>query len=305
MRSRLSLFLNDLTLDEILYLAEELDRRKEKYRRNYAVLSVLADKPVLRPANLNDLSTFTREMRRYITGSAASGGGTLLAYSPEVSVLLFNSIVGAHRTCSALLSGLPEFNGRFGSQALRIGIKMGLAAGQDTLAPGSQRCVRASALVRRANQAAWRSASNTLLMDENSFQEWPEKFAVVQIPLEIEGEHVYRVIPGMLEQESLKYDNEALLDFLRSVSDAGIATLKYHMARVEIAETEDLERVAPEGGVMHLLFEAYDPQQGCNINFQERISAAESSDRMDVVKRILSSMGIALVRYEISVSATA
>jgi hypothetical protein len=302
MRSRLSLFLNDLTLDEILYLGEELERRKEKYRRNYAVLSVLVDKPVLRPANLNDLNTFTREMRRYITGSAASGGGTLLAYSPEVSVLLFNAVVGAHRTCSALLSGLPEFNGRFGSQALRIGIKMGLAAGQDTLAPGSQRCVRASTLVRRANQAAWRSASNTLLMDENSFQEWPEKFAVVPVPLEIEGQHMHRVIPGMLEQESLNYDNEALMNFLRGVSEIGIATLKYHMARLETVELEDEERSASNEGVMRLQFEAYDPQQGCNLTFQERIPAAESSDRMDVIKRILSSMGIALVRYEISAS---
>ena len=41
----------------------------------------------------------------------AQGGGIQLAYSPEVSVLMFSTVEGASRTCSALLSGLPELNG--------------------------------------------------------------------------------------------------------------------------------------------------------------------------------------------------
>ena len=291
MRSRLSLCLNDLTLDEILHLDEELDRRKEKYRRNYAVLSVQADRAVLHADNMLDLGLFAREMRRYISGGAAAGGGTLLAYSPEVSVLLFNAVQGANRTCNALLSGLPEFNGRFGRQTMRIGLKLGLASGVDTLAAGSLRCVRASALVRRANQAAWRSTSNSLLMDENSYQEWPDKFSTVQVPFDIDGQHVFRVIPNTLGVSS-KWDNEVLLRFLKQAIDAGITTLKYDMERAEDP--------VPGEDSLQLVVEGYDAQRGRNLQIRERIKAEDFAERMDAVKRILSSMGLALVRHELT-----
>lgn len=292
MRSRLSLCLNDLTLDEILHLDEELDRRKEKYHRNYAVLSVQADRAVLHADHALDLGLFAREMRRYISGSAAAGGGTLLVYSPEVSVLLFNSVLGANRTCGALLSGLPEFNGRFGRQTMRIGVKLGLASGVDILAAGSLRCVRGSALVRRANQAAWRSSANNLLMDENSYQEWPDKFSVMLVPFDIDGQHVYRVIAGTLDVNGGKWDNEGLLRFLRQVSDAGIPTLKYDMERISDSSAND--------ETLELVIEGYDTVRGRNLSLRERIKAADFSERMDTVKRMLSSMGLALVRHELS-----
>jgi hypothetical protein len=292
MRSRLSLSLNELTLEEILHLDEELDRRKEKYRRNWAVLSVQADRAVLQAEHALDLGQFAREMRRYISGSTAVGGGTLLAFSPEVSVLLFHTVQGANRTCGALLSGLPEFNGRFGRLTMRIGVKLGLASGFDTLSAGSLRCVRASALVRRANQAAWRATTNTLLLDENSYQEWPDKFAVLSVPFDIDGQHMFRVIPGMLGRDGKRFDNEGLLRFMRDCSDAGIATLKYDMERAgEDAAGEDM---------LNLLIEGYDVREGRNMVHRERIKAGDFAERMDNVKQLLSTMNFALVRHELS-----
>jgi hypothetical protein len=301
MRSRLSVFLNDLALDEILYLEEELDRRKEKHRRNYAVLSVQTDRALLRADSMGELGGFTREMRRYISSSAAAGGGTLLAYSPEVSVLLFNSVTGAGKTCAALLSGLPEFNGAQARQSMRIGLKLGLASGTDTLAPGSPRCVRSSHLVQRANQSAWRATVNTLLMDENSFQEWPEKFTVVQVPFDLDGQRMYRVVPGMLGADNGKYDNDALMRFLRQVADAGVQILKYDSERVD---SDHADTITPGrvGEVMRLIFEAYDPHRGGNLTFKEKIAMADFGDRVEMIKRALSTMGLALMRHELSAS---
>jgi len=297
MRSRLSLYLNDLTLEEILYLEEELDRRKEKCRRNYAVLSVQADRAVLHTDHALDLGLFAREMRRLISGSAAAGGGTVLAYSPEVSVLLFNSVPGASRSCNALLSGLPEFNGRFGLLTMRIGVKLGLASGVDILSPGSLRCVRISPLVHRANQAAWRSTANVLLMDENSFQEWPDKFSVLSVPFSVDGQPMYRVIPGMLGRDSSRFDNEGLQRFLREVSAAGVSTLKYDMGTAETNDSKD--------EMLELVVEGYDMQAGKNLVLRERIKATEFPDRMDMVKRLLNSMNLALVRHDLNAGASA
>jgi hypothetical protein len=291
MRSRLSVFLNDLTLEEILFLEDELDRRKEKHRRNYAVLSVQTDRAVMRSENLQDLAAFAREMRRYISASAATGGGTMLAYSPEVSVLLFNSVAGASRTCSALLSGLPEFNGTAGRKSMRIGVKMGLASGVDTLAPGSPRSVRASALVRRANQAAWRGPTNTVLMDENCYHEWPEKYAVTPVPFDLDGLHIFKAIPELLGSSGKKYDNEALMTFLRKAADAEVPTLKYDMERPEGDYSSD---------VVELVLEGYDVRNSRNLVFRERIPAIDYADRIEVVKRMLGSLGLALVRHEFS-----
>jgi hypothetical protein len=290
MRSRLSLFLNDLSLEEILFLEEELDRRKEKHRRNYAVLSVQTDRAVMRSENLQELGAFAREMRRYISGSAAAGGGTLLAYSPEVSVLLFNSVASASRACSALLSGLPEFNGAAGRQTMRIGVKMGLSSGVDTLAPGSPRSVRASALVRRANQAAWRGTTNTVLMDEHCYHEWPEKYSVALVPFDLDGLHMYKAVPELPTASGKKYDNEALLSFLQKAADAGVPTLKY-----------DMERTTSDGGeLVELMLEGYEAHSNRNLSFREKIATMDYAERIEVVKRMLGQVGLALVRHELS-----
>ena len=300
MRSRLSLYLNDLSLEEILYLEEELDRRKEKHRKHYAVLSVQTDPPALRADSALPLAQLARDLRRYIGECAAVGGGTVLAYSPEVSVMLFHSVASADRTCSALLSGLPELNGRAGKMSYRLNLKLGLAAGTDTLAPGSPRCVRKSLLVKRANQYAWRSAAGTLVMDENSYQEWPAKFSAIRIPAEIDGQHVYRVVPGTLARDSDRYDNEALGKFINTVCSAGILILKYGMQRIDAADVKSNWGTGVE--MLELKLEAYDSRSGKNLTYAERIATGDASDRMETVKRLLSNAGLALVREELSLA---
>jgi hypothetical protein len=298
MRSRLSLFFDDLALEELLYLEEELDRRKEKYRRNYAVLAVQADRPVLRTENMAEIERFHRDMRRFISGNAAVGGGTLLYFSPEQSILLFNGVSGASRTCSALLCGLPELHGQYANPAFRIGLRLGLATGYDTLAPGSPRSLRSSPLVRRASQSARRGSSGTVLMDENSYHEWPDKLAAELVPIEIEGQHVYRAIPGTIGRTKANYDDDSLLAFFRQVAGAGISMLKYDLERIEHDPTDNK---IPQDAV-RIVFQAYDPNSSQNLVFKEVISISDYGDRIESVKRMLSSMGLALVRHEASVA---
>jgi len=296
MRTRLALFFDDLVLEELLYLEEELDRRKEKYRRNYAVLAVQTDRPVLRIENMTDLERFHRDMRRFVSASAAVGGGTLLYFSPELSIILFTTVGGAGRTCSALLSGLPELHGQYMHPALRIGLKLGLATGHDLLAPGSPRSVRSSPLVRRASQSAWRGTAGTVLMDHNTYQEWPDKLSAEPLPFDLDGQRVYRAVPGTLGKVKAKYDDEALLKFLRKVANAGLPTLKYNLERVErSADSGEM----PADAVC-VAFEAYDPGSDSNLIFRETIAVADYGDRIEAVKRMLNSAGLALVRHEVS-----
>jgi hypothetical protein len=300
MRSRLSIFLNDLSLEEILYLEEELDRRKEKYRNNYAVLSVQADRKILKFGSNVNLSRLASDLRRHIVESAAVGGGTILAYSPEVSIVLFHSVAGASRTGSALLAGLPEFNGKGGTESYKISLKLGLASGPDILAPGSPRCVRQSKLVKRANQYAWKSSGEAILMDENSYQEWPERHSVVRVPFEIDGLATFRAIPGILGQTSSKYDNEALGRFLNEVANAGLQTLIYEMERIDAMDTGG--KFSPNTPVSRLILEGYDPKRNGNLLFSENIATADFADRLEIVRRMLGAMGLALVRHEMSAS---
>jgi hypothetical protein len=294
MRTRLALFFDDLVLEELLYLEEELDRRKEKYRRNYAVLAVQTDRPVLRIENLKDLERFHRDMRRFVSASAAVGGGTLLYFSPELSIILFTAVEGAGRTCSALLSGLPELHGQYSHPALRIGLKLGLASGHDLLAPGSPRSVRSSPLVKRASQSAWRGTAGTVLMDDNSYHEWPDKLSAEPLPFDLDGQRVYRAVPGTLGKVKTRYDDEALLKFLRKVADAGIPTLKYDLTRLERSTTSaDLH---PDS--VCVAFQAYDPGSDSNLIFKEMIAVSDYGDRIEAVKRMVNSAGLALVRHE-------
>ena len=89
------------------------------------------------------------------------------------------------------------------------------------------------------------------------------------------------------------YDDEALLAFFRQVAGAGIPILKYNLERAE--------RDAPDGEIpanaVRVAFEAYDPGSSRNLIFKEVISISDYGDRIESVKRMLSSMGLALVRH--------
>ena len=296
MRSRLSLFLDDRAVEELLFLEGELDPQKEKYRRNYAALAVQSDRPVMRTENMADIERFHRDIRRFISGNAAVGGGTLLYFSPEQSILLFNTVGDASRTCSSLLSGLPELHGNYHDPVFRIGLRMGLASGYDTLAPGSPRSLRSSPLVRRASQSARRGSSGTVILDDNSYHEWPDKLAVELLSYEIEGQHVYRAIPGTIGRTKTKYDDESLLAFFRQVAGAGISILKYDLERIE----RDPADTDAAKNAVRVVFEAYDPQSSRNLVYKDVISVSDYGDRIESVKRMLSSMGLALVRHEAS-----
>ena len=293
MRSRLPLYLNSLTLEELLYLEQEVDRYEERYRRHYSVLAVQTDKPILRAENAADLNRFARDVRRYVLSSAARGGGAVLMFSPEVSIVLFHSVADAAKSSAALLSALPDLNGRYGNLALRFAVKMGLATGLDTLAPGSPRSVRRSSLVPRASGLALRSAANSLLMDEGSYTEWPERHSVVPAPFDAEGRAVYRVIPGIFSGAGGRYDNDSLMTYLKKVAAHEISTLKYNMERLP-GENGDVGDATTS--VVQLTLEVYDPEQARNVLFVERIDPRDFADRMDVIKRIVNSMGLAMVR---------
>ena len=301
MRSRLSLYLNDLSLEEILYLEEELDRRQEKYRKHYAVLSAQTEPPVLRAESHLPLAQVSRDLRRYMGECAAVGGGTVLAFTPEVCVMLFHSVESASRTCAALLSGLPELNGRGITRSYRLGLKLGLASGTDTLAPGSPRCVRKSPLVKRASQCAWRSTSGALMMDENSYREWPSKYSAVRAPIEIDGHHVYRVVPGLTEDELQQYDNEPLSKFLDQAVRAGVQILKYRTERVDTSIINRAGWGKPLE-MLELTLSTDRATRSSNGTYTERIALSDFSNRMEAIKRFLSQNGLALLRHESSVA---
>jgi len=290
MRSRLSIWLNELTLDEILHLEEEIRRRKERYRRNFAVLSLQTDRRILCSAHLAELHFLEREIRRFVSIGAAAGNGTMIAFSPASSVLLFNGVADASRSCKWLLGGVDDLNRRIVLHDMQVGFKLGVASGTDTLAADSFRCAESSVLVRRANQIAWRSTTNGLVMDEHSSQEWPDRYMLVPALFEIDGRPVYRLMSSEEMKGNDRWNHEGLMDFLRQTSNAGISVLHYHTIRAD-------EGTVNSGGLL-LILEANDPGHGTSITLKQPIRAAELADRMDAVRRTLSSMGLALVRSE-------
>ncbi|MCC6475556.1 hypothetical protein IT157_00760, partial [bacterium] len=196
MRSRVHLFLDNLSLDELFFLEQEIGRRKDRFRRHYTVMSVQVERRSALAATRELTTAQTRDFRRFLGESAAAGGGTQLAYSPEVSLILFNTVEGAAQSAASILSGLAEMNGRQATADAHISLKIGIASGEDALAPGSVRCLRSSHVIRRANQCAWKAPSGSLLVDEGTAEQWPQKHLPVRLPLEIEGSPCYRVIPA-------------------------------------------------------------------------------------------------------------
>jgi hypothetical protein len=135
-------------------------------------------------------------------------------------------------------------------------------------------------------------------MDENCYAEWPDKYSVIRVPIEMDGLNTYRAVPGILGSDNDIYDNEALIQFLNKVSEAGIITLKYD---TEHAESESAgSAFSSPVPVMRLTLEAYDPRTHANLSMYENIATADYPDRLEVVRRMLSSMGLALVKHETS-----
>ncbi len=297
MRSRLALYFDDLTLDEMLYIEEELDRRKEKYRQLYTVLSVQIERVAARGASVPSAAQYARDLRRYIVESASVGGGTMLGFSPEVSVLLFNSVTSASRACSAMLANLAEFNGKGGHESYRVQLKQGAATGVDTLSPGSFRCVRESKLVKRANQCAWKCPIGMLLMDETTHKEWPAKFNAVRMPFDLDALNIYKVTPGTLATENDRYDNQELTIFLAKLAGAGVPLLNYDLTHHESqGDSAGSWSTAVDVTTLHL--QAYDTHSGQNLHHTEKIATADFPERMEVIKRMLASSGLALIRHE-------
>jgi hypothetical protein len=71
---------------------------------------------------------------------------------------------------------------------------------------------------------------------------------------------------------------------------------------MERAPSDAMTGESPGGDeTVRLVIEAYDFNSGKNLVRTETIKAMEFADRMDVVKRMLSSLGLALVRHDLSV----
>ncbi|MBI5059431.1 hypothetical protein HZB60_06585 [candidate division KSB1 bacterium] len=298
MRSRLSLFMNSLTLEELMFLEEEIERHKQPYTRQYSVLSVHTDRPVLLQHPAVSLASLARDLRRLMTESAAVGGGTLLAFSPERCLMLFNEIEQTSRSCAALYAGLPEFNGRGESESYKIGLKLGVASGEDTLGPGAPRSVRSSATVRRANECAWRSANGVILMDEATSAKWPGRQASMRMAFDIDGQHIYRATPELIGSKADRFDNSALQEFVEMVSRSGCGTIKYDLRHLE-ADPLRAASGGIAGAITDLTLQAFDPGESKNVNYSEKIAARDFSDRMESLKRVLSTHGLALIRYDL------
>lgn len=296
MRSRLSLYMNDLSLEELLYLDEELDRHKEKYRKSYTILSVQSSEPVLKTNSASVLAKLSNEMRRFSGECAAVGGGTIIGYSPELTIMLFNEVEHAHATCNALFAGLAEFNGRGGDTSFQVNFKMGMATGQDTLAPGAPRSVRTSKLVKRANQCAYRSAPGVLILDEPTYQKWPAKVSAMRMAFDIDGLHSYRVTAAEAIDETERFDNTGFFAFLELLRKIGVSMIKYDLVH------KDKLTAGGAGTTTELLLQAYNPATNRNQTYSETVATPSFEERMESMKRKISSMGMALVRQDLFAS---
>ncbi|MBK6767033.1 MAG: hypothetical protein IPG71_12260 [bacterium] len=296
MSSRIHLYLERLSLDELLYLEQEIERRKLRFRREYYVLAVQTEQRLLTTMRGDQLHQVTREMRRHINECTAAGSGVQLAYSPDSSLLLFRELKGAVETSTRLLTGIADVNGKLGN-GTSIGLKLGLASGEDVLAPGSVRCLRSSALVKRASQCAWKSPSGALLIDDRTAQRWEPRQDPMRLPIEIDGGSVFRVVPGGMKTNSFDAEEDRLKDFLNLAVSRSISTLKYSLLREEARDTSGSAWAKPVARAV-INIEAFDSQSLKNITFTTKCALSEYAEHVDRIRRMVSDRGLGLVKHE-------
>ncbi|MCB9366712.1 MAG: hypothetical protein H6506_00050 [Calditrichaeota bacterium] len=304
MGRRLQIYLERLSLDELLFLEHELDRRKLKFKKEYSVLAVQPEQKLLTALQRTTLVPLSRELRRHYNECAAAGGGILLAYSPEVSLLLMRDVKGAETAAVKLFTGLAEVNGRLSGDTPRVSLKLGLATGEDVLAAGSVRSIRQSELVRRASQCAWKSPAGAMLIDERSARKWEPKSAPVRLPIEIEGNQVFRVTPSEPSQTAAVPDNDKLEEFVNQAVEKGVTTLKYSLLREEANEVSNGAWSKPVARAV-ITVEGYDSEAGRNMVYTLRCAFAEYSEKVDYVRRVISDRGLGLVKHEVATQITA
>jgi len=303
MSSRLGLYLERLTLDDLLFLESELERRKDKYRRQHVVLVLQTEQRLMTSVPRDALNVLAKEMRRFVNDGAVAGNGVVMAYTPESSVVLFRDVRSASLSAIRLLTTLADLNGRLKQIGQNVGVKLGLASGDDILAAGSMRSVRKSAVVKRATQCAWKAPTGSLLMDENCAFRWEPRNEAMKLPLEIDGLTLYRTNPALASNSSSGEDEEKLVAYLDALVSKGISTLKYFLLREE-SRDEQSGQLAQITARAVITLESFDPQTMRNVTFTTRCPLSEYTAKVDRVFRLVSERGLGLVKHEESMPVT-
>lgn len=297
MSSRISLYLENLSLDDLLFLEAELNKRKSKFSAEHVVLAVQTEQKVLATLRRETVNQFSRDMRKYVNECSVAGSGVQLAYTPDVSLLLFKDVANAAKTAALLLTGLAELNGKHGSNEHRIALKLGLASGHDTLAAGSMRSVRQSALVRRASQCAWKSPAGTMLMDEACARAWGNRHDPVRIPIEIEGTPIYRVTPTSSATSQKVADEDRFVEFLDQAVNKEISTLKYFLLREDAEDSGNGAWSKPVARAV-ITIEAFDSTAMRNLTYTLKCSLSDYASLIERIRRMISDRGLGLVKHE-------
>lgn len=174
MRSRLPLYLDSLSLEEIFFLEAELARYREKFRDCYTVLAAWAHAdlaPIIGAGDETKLGGMTWLRKLYRLGAAA-GGGALLVFHPETSLFLFRDVQGAARSVAHITEGFSASGGNWSCRG-SLPWRFGMATGEDFLAEDSPRALRKSAVAQQALDLVKRAVQATLLLDDLSYRQWP------------------------------------------------------------------------------------------------------------------------------------
>lgn len=174
MRSRLPLYFDSLSLEEILFLEAELARHREKFRGCYTILAAWTQADLAPIIGAGDEATLggVSWLRRLYRLGAAAGGGALLIFHPETSLFLFRDVPGAARSVAHLSEDLSALGGaKFGHGNLPW--CLGMATGEDFLAEDSPKALGKSVVAQRALALVKRASHATLLLDDSSYRQWP------------------------------------------------------------------------------------------------------------------------------------